>query len=146
MKQSRVKNIHSLGQSIWLDFFDRKIMDSGEIKSLIENDGLSGVTSNPSIFENAISSSSDYDDDIASLFQKKINTEKIFFSLAVKDIQRAADFFTPIYEKTKGGDGFVSLEISPLLANDTNGTIKQARELWSAVNRKNAMIKIPATA
>ena len=145
MKQSRVKNIHGLGQSIWLDFFDRKIMDSGELKSLIENDGLSGVTSNPSIFENAISSSSDYDDDIASLSQKKISTEEIFFALAVKDIQRATDFFKPIYEKTKGNDGFVSLEVSPLLAYDTDGTIKQARELWRAINRKNAMIKIPAT-
>ena len=146
MKQSRIKSIHDFGQSIWLDFFDRKIMDSGELKKLIDNDGISGVTSNPSIFENAISSSSDYDDDIASLSQKKFNTEEIFFALAVKDIQRAADFFKPIYEKTKGNDGFVSLEVSPLLAHDTDGTIKQARELWKAVDRKNVMIKIPATA
>lgn len=146
MKQNKIKNIHNFGQSIWLDFFDRKIMDSGELKKLIDNDGITGVTSNPSIFENAISSSSDYDDDIASLSQKKISNEEIFFALAVKDIQRAAGFFKPIYEKTKGIDGFVSLEVSPLLANDTNGTIKQARELWSAVNRKNVMIKIPGTA
>ncbi len=146
MQNNNVKYIHDFGQSIWLDFFDRKIMDSGELKKLIDEDGISGVTSNPSIFEKAITSNSDYDEDIATLSRKENSNEKIFFSIAVKDIKRAAIFFKPIYEKTNGEDGFVSLEVSPQLAYDTDGTIIQARELWKAVDRKNVMIKIPATA
>lgn len=146
MKQSRIKNIHDFGQSIWLDFFDRNIMNTGNLKKLIDDDGVSGVTSNPSIFESAINSSSDYDDDIRASSQRKFSSEKIFFAFAVKDIQRAADFFKPLHEATRGEDGFVSLEVSPLLAHDTNGTIKQAEELWHSVNRKNVMIKIPGTA
>lgn len=146
MQKNKVKSIHNFGQSIWLDFFDRKIMDSGELKKLIDEDGISGVTSNPSIFEKAITSSSDYDEDIATLSIKENSNEKIFFSLAVKDIKRAANFFKPVYEKTNSEDGLVSLEVSPLLAHDTDGTIKQARELWKAVDCKNVMIKIPATA
>lgn len=146
MQNNKVKSIHNFGQSIWLDFFDRKIMDSGELKKLIDQDGVSGVTSNPSIFEKAITSSSDYDEDISILSGKENSNERIFFSLAVKDIKRAADFFKPVYEKANGEDGFVSLEVSPQLAHDTDGTIKQARELWKAVDRKNVMIKIPATA
>ena len=123
-----------------------KLWTTGELKKLIEDDGVSGVTSNPSIFEKAISSSSDYDEDIATLSQQKSSNEDIFLGLAVKDIKRAADFFKPVYEKTNGEDGFVSLEVSPHLAHDTEGTIKQARELWKAVDRKNVMIKIPGTA
>lgn len=146
MKQSRIKNIHDLGQSIWLDFFDRNIMDTGNLKRLIDEDGISGVTSNPSIFESAISSSSDYDYDIADFSKKNVSREKVFFAIAIKDIQRAADFFRQTYEHAYGNDGFVSLEVSPLLAYDTNGTIQQARELWKAIDRKNVMIKIPATA
>jgi transaldolase len=146
MKHNKIKSIHDFGQSIWLDFFDRKIMNSGELKKLINDDGVSGVTSNPSIFESAITSSSDYDEDIEVLSKKKISSEEIFFAFAVKDIQRAADIFKPTYEKTSGQDGFVSLEVSPFLARNTEGTINQARELWQAVDRKNVMIKIPATA
>lgn len=146
MQNNKVKSIGDFGQSIWLDFFDRKIMDSGELKELIDDYGISGVTSNPSIFEKAITRSSDYDEDIATLSAKENDNGKIFFSLAVKDIQRATGFFKPVYEKNNGEDGFVSLEVSPLLAHDTDGTIKQARELWKAVECKNVMIKIPATA
>jgi transaldolase len=146
MKHNKIQSIHDFGQSIWLDFFDRKIMNSGELKKLINDDGVSGVTSNPSIFESAITSSSDYDEDIEVLSKKKISSEEIFFAFAVKDIQRAADIFKPTYEKTSGQDGFVSLEVSPFLARNTEGTINQARELWQAVDRKNVMIKIPATA
>jgi len=141
-----VKSIQDLGQSIWLDFFDREIMDSGKLKKLIENDGVNGVTSNPSIFEKAINSSSDYNEDIATLSQQKSSIEEVFLGLEVKDLKRAADFFKPVYERTNGMDGFVSLEVSPRLAHDTEGTIKQARELWKAVSRKNVMIKIPSTA
>ena len=146
MKHSKIKSIRDFGQSIWLDFFNRDIMESGELKKLINDDGISGVTSNTSIFENAIKRRADYDADIAVLSTKKFNSEEIFNMLVVKDIQRAAGFFKPTYEATEGEDGFVSLEVSPLLARDTNGTIKQARELWNAVDRKNVMIKIPATA
>jgi len=113
---------------------------------MIEEDGISGVTSNPSIFEKAISGSSDYDEDIRSLFQTKRGFDVVFFGLAIKDIKRAADLFKPVYKKANGSDGFVSIEVSPHLAHDTEGTIRQARELWRAINRKNVMIKIPATA
>lgn len=145
MKHNNVKAIHDLGQSIWLDFFDREIMNNGTLKRLIEEDGVSGVTSNPAIFEKAISSSSDYEEDLKMLSQEKGSNDDIFFGLAVKDIQRAADLFKTVYEQSKGGDGFVSLEVSPHLARDTAGTIRQARELWKAVDRKNVMIKIPGT-
>ncbi|HEU4632333.1 MAG TPA: transaldolase [Flavisolibacter sp.] len=146
MRNNHSKSLRDLGQSIWLDFFDRKIMNSGKLKNLIDEDGISGVTSNPSIFEKAISSSPDYDDDITTLYRHKSIAEDVFSALAVKDIQRAAGFFEGVYEKNSGKDGFVSLEVSPRLAYDTEGTIKQARELWKSVDRKNAMIKIPATA
>ncbi len=134
------------GQSIWLDFFDREIMNSGKLQSLMQEDGLSGITSNPSIFEKAVSSGNDYDEDIAAFTKTGETDEALFFKLAVKDIQRASDMFLPVYEQTNGEDGFISLEVSPLLAYDTEGTMRQARELWTAVNRKNVMIKIPATA
>ena len=146
MVQNKIKHIRDLGQSIWLDFFDREILDSGKLKKMIEEDDISGVTSNPSIFEKAISGSSDYDEDIRSLIQTKTDFDAVFFTLAIKDIKRAADLFKPVYKKTKGLDGFVSIEVSPHLAHDTAGTIRQARELWKAINRKNVMIKIPATA
>lgn len=146
MKHNKIKQIQNLGQSIWLDSFDREMLDSGKLKEMIEEDGISGITSNPSIFERAINSSTDYDADIRSLFQKQSNFDAIFLNLAVKDIQRAADLFEPIYNYTNGEDGFASIEVSPHLAYNTEGTIRQARELWKAVNRKNVMIKIPATA
>ena len=146
MEKNRVKQIKDLGQSIWLDFFDRKIMNNGDLKKMIEVDGIRGVTSNPAIFEKAISSSSDYNDDITSLSQQKNSNDDIFYGLAVKDIQRAADFFKAVYNESNGEDGFVSLEVSPHLARNTEGTIKQAMELWKAVDRKNVMIKIPGTA
>jgi transaldolase/transaldolase/glucose-6-phosphate isomerase len=145
MVQNKIKQIEEFGQSIWLDFFDREIMDSGRLKKMIEDDGISGVTSNPSIFEKAISAGSDYDDDIATLSQTNGSNEAIFFDVAVKDIKRATAFFKPVYIKSNGMDGFVSLEVSPQLAHDTEGTIKQAVELWKAVDCENVMIKIPAT-
>ncbi|GAB3921262.1 transaldolase [Larkinella terrae] len=147
MATNRVKQIHEFGQSIWLDFIDRKIMDSGELQKLIDEDGVRGITSNPAIFEKAISSSSDYDEDIKKLAKEDKSNEDIFYGLAVSDIQRAADLFKPVYEEeVKGADGYVSLEVSPFLALDTEGTIQQARELWKAVDRENVMIKIPGTA
>ncbi|HEX5169622.1 MAG TPA: transaldolase [Cyclobacteriaceae bacterium] len=146
MTQNKIKSIQDFGQSIWLDFFDRKIVSSGALERMIDNDGVTGVTSNPSIFEKAINDSTDYDEDIASLAKQKMSNDDIFLALAVKDVKRVADLFKPVYEKTNGNDGFVSLEVSPHLAHDTECTIKQVRELWKAVNRKNAMIKVPGTA
>jgi transaldolase len=147
METNRVKKIHDFDQSIWLDFIDRKIMNTGELDKLIHEDGVRGITSNPAIFEKAISSSADYDDDIKALSKEKQNNEDLFYALAIKDIQRAADMLLPVYnEEVQGADGYVSLEVSPLLAKDTEGTIKQARELWKLVDRKNVMIKIPGTA
>lgn len=145
MKQNNLKAINKIGQSIWLDFFDREIMNSGKLEKMIAEDGITGVTSNPSIFEKAISSGSDYDEDISTLSQTIGSNEAIFFDVAIKDIRRAADLFKNVHEQSEGEDGFVSLEVSPHLAYDTEGTIKQAQALWKAVGRKNVMIKIPAT-
>ena len=142
---NRLLEIQKLGQSIWLDLLDRKIMDTGELQRLIDEDGLRGLTSNPAIFEKALGKSKDYDSDIENLAKTEDDNEAIFFNLAIKDIKRAADLFKPVYNKTKGEDGFVSLEASPFLASDTEGTIKQARDLWKRVDRKNVMIKIPST-
>ena len=140
-----LNEIRKHGQSIWLDLLNREIMNSGKLQGLIDNDDLGGLTSNPSIFEKAISGSSDYDGDITRLSTKEDDNATIFFDMAIDDIQRAADFFKPVYDKTEGKDGFVSLEVSPYLAYDTDGTIEQVRELWKRVDRKNVMIKIPGT-
>ncbi len=142
---NNLRKINALGQSIWLDFFNREIMNDGTLQKLIDDDSLSGITSNPSIFESAVLSSSDYDDDIKKYAGEQKSNEEIFFQFAISDIKRAADILKPIYDKSNGQDGLVSMEVSPLLANDTDGSIKQARELWQAIGRKNAMIKIPGT-
>jgi len=145
METNKVKQIHSFGQSIWLDFIDRNIIASGKLKELIDVDGICGVTSNPAIFEKAITGSSDYDDEIRTLSDSDKSNEEIFFGLAITDIKNATDVFRGVFDKANGADGFVSLEVSPFLALDTEGTIKQAEELWRAVDRKNVMIKIPGT-
>jgi transaldolase/transaldolase/glucose-6-phosphate isomerase len=121
-------------------------MDSGKLISLIEEDGVSGVTANPSIFERAISSSEDYQEDINKFSRQGNDNESTYIKIALKDIKRAAGLFDEIYNETNGRDGFVSIEVSPHLAYNTEGTIKQAREFWDAINRKNVMIKIPGTA
>ncbi|WP_300687288.1 transaldolase [Chryseobacterium sp.] len=141
-----LNKIRELGQSIWLDLLDREMMNSGKLQNLIDSDDLRGLTSNPSIFEKAISGSSDYDEDIIKFSETEEDNAAIFFDLAIAAIQRAADIFKPVYDRTNGTDGFVSLEVSPFLARDTDGTIEQARELWKRVDRKNVMIKIPGTA
>lgn len=145
MATNRVKQIHSFGQSIWLDFINREIIKSGELKKLIDEDGVRGVTSNPAIFEKAITSSSDYDADIAELAKTTTDNEELFFGLAIKDIQSATDLFKSVYEESKGVDGYVSLEVSPFLALKERETAEQAEKLWKAVDRKNVMIKIPGT-
>jgi transaldolase len=145
MKANPLLRLESFGQGIWMDFIRRETLSSGELRRLIEEDGLRGMTSNPSIFEKAIAGSHDYDDAIRALALEGKSIAEIYQALAVEDIQRAADLFHPIYDQTEGGDGFVSLEVSPGLAHDTAGTIAEARRLWAAVNRPNLMIKVPAT-
>lgn len=148
MAENKLTVIHDLGQSIWLDFIERDFVRSGKLQKLIEEDGVRGVTSNPAIFEKAISGSQQYDKQIEDLFLEGNTAEDVFYSLAIKDIQDAADLFFPLFndEKIKGADGFVSLEVSPELARNTEGTISQALDLWEKLDRKNAMIKIPGTA
>ena len=135
------------GQSIWLDYIRRDLMTSGELKRLVEEDGLRGLTSNPSIFESAISRSSDYDKSIQAITSadRDITTQALYEKLAIEDIQMAADILKPVYDSSEGADGFVSLEVSPHLAYDTPGTVAEARRLWEAVNRPNLLIKVPAT-
>jgi len=146
METNKVKQIHSFGQSIWLDFIDREIIASGKLQKLIDEEGIRGVTSNPAIFEKAITSGSDYDKDIVELAKTTPENEDIFFGLAVSDIQKACDIFNPLYnEGVVGADGYVSLEVSPFLALKTEETAAQAVELWEKVDRKNVMIKIPGT-
>lgn len=147
MQPSKVKQIHSdFKQSIWLDFIDREIMRSGKLQQLIDDDGIRGVTSNPAIFAQAISASADYDADILQDAKSGDDPEAIFFRLAIKDIRSAADLFASLYnEEVDGADGYVSLEVSPLLALHQVKTLEQARMLWQQVDRKNLMVKIPGT-
>jgi transaldolase len=145
MNTNPLLKLESLGQSIWMDFISRDTISSGQLQKWIEEDGISGVTSNPSIFQMAITESDDYDESIRDLILQDMTGEEIFRSLTVEDIQRVADLLRPTYDRTDGRDGFVSLEVSPTLAHDTTGTIEEARELWALVNRPNAMIKVPAT-
>ncbi|MDA2910765.1 bifunctional transaldolase/phosoglucose isomerase [Nitrospiraceae bacterium AH_259_D15_M11_P09] len=141
-----LKALQAYGQSVWLDYIRRSLITSGELKRLVEEDGLRGVTSNPAIFEKAITGSSDYAVALKSLQQEKgLNAKAIYERLAVQDIQDAADVLRPVYEVTKRRDGYVSLEVSPHLARDTQGTLQEARRLWKAVGRENVMIKVPAT-
>ncbi|MDP4195366.1 MAG: transaldolase [Bacteroidota bacterium] len=135
--------IRQYGQSIWLDFIGRGIMNSGEFKRLILEDGISGVTSNPDIFERSILESNDYDDAINSLILEDKSKQDIYDAITIEDIQRAADLLLPTYEQTNYYDGYVSLEVSPHMAFNTRQTIKEARRLWKEVSRPNLMIKVP---
>jgi transaldolase len=141
---NRFQALGELGQSIWYDYIRRYFLASGELDSLI-TEGLRGVTSNPSIFEKAINGSSDYDEEIQRLVQMDKSVEEIYEELVLEDISKAADLLLPIYESTKGVDGYVSLEVSPTLANNTDETISEARRLFGTLNRPNVMIKVPAT-
>jgi transaldolase len=145
MSQNPLLDLQAFGQSIWIDFISRGMITSGELQRMIEEDGVSGVTSNPSIFEKAISESNDYDELLRSQDSSEKTPEEILQALTIEDIQSVAELLRPTYDRTDGRDGFVSLEVSPRLAHDTAGTIAEARQLWSAISRPNAMIKVPAT-
>ena len=143
--KTSLEKLETLGQSIWLDYIRRDLIANGELRRLIEEDGLRGMTSNPSIFEKAIAESHIYDQDIRDMALKKKDVKAIYEALSQRDVQNAADEFRSVYEKTDGKDGYVSLEVNPHLAHDTKGTIEEARRLWTALNRPNVFIKVPAT-
>jgi transaldolase/glucose-6-phosphate isomerase len=145
-EENPLLKLESFGQSPWLDFIQRKFTRSGELKKLVDNDGLKGVTSNPSIFQKSIGEGSDYDEAIQEILSRgDQDANGIYEELAIQDIQDAADVLKPVYEKTRAKDGYVSLEVSPLLAMDGDRTLQEARRLWKRVNRPNVMIKVPGT-
>jgi transaldolase len=143
--QNALLGLQKYGQSVWLDYIRRNIILNGELQKLIDQDGLRGITSNPSIFEKAIAGSNDYTDLLTQLGKQGLATGEIYERIVVRDIQDSADKLLSVYKSTNRRDGYVSLEVSPTLARNTQGTIEEARRLWKAVNRPNIMIKVPGT-
>src|SRR6202045_691885 len=140
-----LKALLAYGQSPWMDYIRRDLLTTGGLKKMIDDDGLRGMTSNPTIFEKAIVNSDFYKDILEAPDAKKLGASGVYEKIAIRDVQDATDIFKPVYAETKRRDGYVSLEVSPLLANDTQATIDEARRLWKSVNRENVMIKVPAT-
>ena len=140
-----LKGLLDFGQSPWMDYIRRDLLTSGELKKMIENDGLRGMTSNPAIFEKSITGSTLYSDILNAPDAKSLDAKGLFEKIAIRDVQDACDIFKLVYQQSKRRDGYVSLEVSPYLANDTKGTLEEARRLWKAVGRENLMIKVPAT-
>jgi transaldolase len=143
---NRLQAIRPFGQRIWLDNLSRELLLGGELARLIQQDGIAGVTSNPTIFHKAISTDARYREDLAALKSRGLDAERAYEELVIPDVRMACDLMLPVYQDSGRDDGYVSLEVSPLLANDTDGTLAAARRLWQAVGRPNLMIKIPATA
>lgn len=134
------------GQSVWLDYIQRKLLATGELRRLVEEDGVTGVTSNPAIFEKAVADSDDYDDVTARMAREgSADPKAVYEAIAMRDIREAADVLQSVYRETGGRDGYVSLEVSPHLAHDTEGTVAEARRLWNSVSRDNLLIKVPGT-
>ncbi|HEX9331452.1 MAG TPA: transaldolase, partial [Anaerolineales bacterium] len=142
---NRIEKLTSLGQSLWMDNIQRSWLENGELKAMIERGDIRGMTSNPTIFNHAIAKTKDYDSALMPLAWAGWDAEKIFWQLAIEDIRAACDFFSPLYEETNGGDGYVSIEVSPDRAHDTEATLAQVEQLWARVRRPNLMVKIPAT-
>ena len=142
----RTKTLHDLGQSLWLDNFNRQLLNSGTLQRYIDDLSVTGLTSNPTIFDHAIKNSTDYDGDISRHASSAKSVEDIFFGLALADLTRAAELFEPIFSRTDGVDGWVSLEVSPLLAHDTNRTLAAVRNLHQRCGKANLFIKIPGNA
>ena len=142
-----LRKLNAAGQSVWCDHIHRGMVTTGGLASMIEDDDLRGLTSNPSIFDKAMSTGHEYDEILRRALREnpKLSSRELFFALAVEDIRDAADILRPVYEATDGVDGMVSLEVSPDLAHDTEGTIREARDLHARLNRPNVMIKVPAT-
>ena len=142
--ETNITKVNNLGQALWYDNISKKMILSGELESLINN-GVSGLTSNPTIFFKAITGSTDYDKQLNELALQISDTETIYECLVIEDIRSVADLLKSTYEKTNGADGYVSLEVNPNLANETDKTVEEAKRLFKTVNRKNLMIKVPAT-
>jgi transaldolase len=140
-----LKKLAELGQSVWYDYIRRDLYQGGELRRLIEEDGLSGMTSNPTIFQKAIADTDLYDDSIRRLSGRGLSPAALFEALEVEDVRAAADVFRPVFDRAKGDDGFVSIEVNPALTHDTEGTVAEARRLWRACDRPNVMVKIPGT-
>jgi transaldolase len=140
-----LKKLAELGQSVWYDYIRRDLYEGGELRRLIEEDGLSGMTSNPTIFQKAIAETDLYDDSIRRLSGRGLSGPALFEALEVEDVRAAADVFRPVFDRTGGDDGFVSIEVNPALSHDTEGTVAEARRLWRACDRPNVMVKIPGT-
>ena len=140
-----LQGLQEYGQSVWLDYIRRDLMENGELRRLIADDGLRGMTSNPAIFEKAIADSALYDTAFAAMPDRSADTKARYEHVALRDIQQAADILRPVYDSTQRRDGYVSLEVSPYLAHDTAATLVEARRLWAAVGRENVMIKVPGT-
>lgn len=140
-----LKALLAFGQSPWMDYIRRDLLTSGGLKKYIDGDGLRGMTSNPAIFEKAITGSNVYSDILNSPDAKKLDAKSLFEKIAIRDVQDACEIFKAVYTESKRRDGYVSLEVSPYLANDTKGTMDEARRLWKSVDRPNVMIKVPAT-
>ncbi|MGB2626464.1 MAG: transaldolase [Candidatus Acidiferrum sp.] len=140
-----LKALLDFGQSPWMDYIRRDLLTGGGLQKMIDEDGLRGMTSNPAIFEKSITGSKLYDDILTSPDVKSLDAKGVYERIAIRDVQAACDIFLAVYRSTKTRDGYVSLEVSPLLANDTQGTLEEARRLWKAVNRPNLMIKVPGT-
>ena len=146
MMKNPLVGLKELGQSVWLDNLSRKLTKSGELKRLIDEEGLTGITSNPTIFQKAITGSADYDTSLRKMLDQGIRDEKeLFLGLIMEDISNAANLLWPVYQSTKGLDGFVSIEVSPNLAYDTGATLAEARRLFSTIAKKNILVKVPAT-
>ena len=141
-----LRELERLGQSVWLDFIRRRMLDDGELARLVADDGVRGVTSNPAIFEKAISSGDEYTAQILEVAPRLDgDPRRVFEALAVEDVRRAADVLAGVHRESAGADGYVSLEVAPDLARDTEATVAEARRLWAAVGRPNLMIKVPGT-
>jgi len=145
MMTNRIERLTALGQSLWYDNIQRKLLENGELEAMIARGDIRGVTSNPTIFDNAIAKTDNYDAALIPLAVSGWDAEKIFWQLAIEDIRTATDLFQPLYTQTKCGDGYVSLEVNPTLAHDSEATAAQAQQLWARVGRPNLMVKIPAT-
>src|SRR6185437_9271232 len=145
MSKGRLQQLLDLGQSVWYDYIRRDLYTGPELRRLVEQDVLRGMTSNPTIFEKAIAETNLYDEDIRRKGSAGAAPPQVFEALAVADVQAAADVFRPVYDQSGGNDGFVSIEVGPQLANETDGSIAEARRLWQACNRPNVMVKIPGT-
>ncbi|MCS6910775.1 MAG: hypothetical protein NZM11_09455, partial [Anaerolineales bacterium] len=145
MSTNPLRELQKLGQSPWHDNIRRDLLTSGKLKQMVKAGDITGLTSNPTIFEQAIGQTNIYDEALAELALAGKSAAEIFDALSIEDIRAAADVFAPVYEKTKGADGYVSIEVAPAYARDTQATIKEAKRLWKAVGRPNLMVKIPAT-